>query len=105
MTGTNCPSAAAWTSATMSSAGIPVAAPSAAASAGRSVTWAVSTPTLTTSVGVNSGAPGGVGDRGPLGQGAGELEVLPLPQLRVHQGRLGHDLPLVVALASLSVAA
>jgi hypothetical protein len=41
----------------MSSAAIPVAAESAAAKAGRSVTCAGSTPTFTTSVGVNSGAP------------------------------------------------
>ena len=58
-----------------------------AASDGRSVTWAVSTPTLTTSVGREQRRPGRVGDRRPLGQAAGELEVLPLPQLRVHERR------------------
>ncbi len=57
MTGTNCPSGAASTSATISSASMPVASDRAAASAGRSVTWAASTPTFTTSVSVNSGAP------------------------------------------------
>ena len=57
MTGTNWPSGAAVTSAVISSAETPVAAARPAASAGRSVTWALSTPTLTTSVSVNSGAP------------------------------------------------
>jgi hypothetical protein len=57
MTGTNWPAGAACTSAVISAADTPVAASSAAASAGRSVTWPGSTPTLTTSVGVNSGAP------------------------------------------------
>ena len=69
---------------------------------GRSVTWAGSTPTLTTSVGANSGAPDGVGDRRPVGQAPGEHEVLPLPQLRVHERRLGDDLPAVVALAQVA---
>ena len=98
MTGTNWPSGAASTSATISSAAIPVACPSAAARAGRSVTWAVSTPTLTTSVGVNSGAP----VASVIGARSARLrvssQVLPLPQLRVHQRRLGDHLPRVAVL-------
>ena len=40
----------------------------------------------------------GVGDGRALGQAAVELEVLPLPQLRVHDRGFGDDLPLLVAL-------
>ena len=102
MTGTNCPSGAASTSATISSAAIPVACPSAAARAGRSVTWALSTPTLTTSVGVNSGAP----VASVIGARSARLrvssEVLPLAQLRVHQRRLGDHLPRVAVLPQIA---
>ena len=40
----------------------------------------------------------GVGDGGPLGQRPGHDQVLPLPQLGMDQGRLGDDLPAVLAL-------
>ena len=62
------------------------------------MTCAVSTPTLTTSVGANSGAP----VASVIGARSARLrvstQVLPLPQLRVHQRRLGDDLPLVAVL-------
>ena len=81
-----------------------MAADSAAASAGRSVTWAGSTPTLTTSVGVNSGAPAASVIGARSGRVRASDQVLPLPQLGVDQGRLGDHLPAVVALPEAQVA-